>query len=276
MAGRAPTPALPQAVLACRGGLHYKSFAAAAEPAANPASMRRADSVPASQAIREKKTAERAKPPTSLVELAYKELERQIVTAELAPGDWITESEIGGRLGISRTPVREAIRRLARAKLIEIEPRRGLRITAINVFDQLTLLRFRRVVEHFITREVARRANDEDRQTFLALADEMERSSNAGNYAEHYRIDLDYKLLLLKCVHNEYAATAIEPLWAASRRFAWVTRHNRDIPRVGRLTAAMMRAIAAGDLRKTASATTAFIDCLEMLARRKLREDDAR
>ena len=229
-----------------------------------------------SQATRDRKTAQRSKPATSLVELAYKELEKQIVTAQLAPGDWITESQVAAKLGISRTPVREAIQRLARAKLVEIEPRRGLRITSINVFDQLTLLRFRRVVEHFITREVARRAMDEDREIFLALSEEMERSSSAASYAEHYRVDLEYKLHLLKCVRNEYATTAIEPLWAASRRFAWVTRHNRDIPRVGRLTADMMRAIAGGDLRKTAAATTAFLDCLEALARRKLKEDDAR
>lgn len=232
--------------------------------------------MPANQASRERKTAQNAKPTTSLVEMAYKELERQIVTAQLAPGDWITESEIGARLGISRTPVREAIQRLARAKLVEIEPRRGLRITTVNVFDQLSLLRFRRTIEHFITREVAKRASDEDRQVLIALADEMERASTAGSYAEHYRVDLEYKLLLLKCVRNDYAATAIEPLWAASRRFAWVTRHNRDIPKVGRLTAIMMRAIASGESRKTAAATTAFIDCLEMLARRKLKEDDER
>jgi len=232
--------------------------------------------VTVSQATRDRRTAQRSKPTTSLVELAYKELEKQIVTAELAPGDWITESQIAAKLGISRTPVREAIQRLARAKLVEIEPRRGLRITSINVFDQLALLRFRRVVEYFITREVARRASAEDREVFLALSEEMERSSSAGNYAEHYRVDLEYKLQLLKCVRNEYAATAIEPLWAASRRFAWVTRHNRDIPKVGRLTADMMRAIAGGDLRKTATATTAFLDCLEALARRKLKEDDTR
>lgn len=228
-----------------------------------------------SQATRDRRTAQRSKPATSLVELAYKELEKQIVTAQLAPGDWITESQIATKLGISRTPVREAIQRLARAKLVEIEPRRGLRITSINVFDQLTLLRFRRVVEHFITREVARRATEEDREIFMALAEEMDRSGSAGNYAEHYRVDLEYKLQLLKCVRNEYAATAIEPLWAASRRFAWVTRHNRDIPKVGRLTADMMRAIASGDLRGTAAATTAFLDCLEALARRKLKEDDS-
>jgi len=232
--------------------------------------------VTVSQATRDRRPAQRPKPTTSLVELAYKELEKQIVTAQLAPGDWITESQIAAKLGISRTLVREAIQRLARAKLVEIEPRRGLRITSINVFDQLTLLRFRRVVEHFITREVARRASAEDREVFLALSEDMELSSSAGNYAEHYRVDLEYKLQLLKCVRNEYAATAIEPLWAASRRFAWVTRHNRDIPKVGRLTAEMMRAVAGGDLRKTAAATTAFLDCLEALARRKLKEDETR
>ncbi|MHA6642748.1 GntR family transcriptional regulator [Mesorhizobium sp. A623] len=209
----------------------------------------------------------------SLGEKAYVELERRIVTAELEPGTWITEASIGEQLGISRTPIREAVRRLARAKLVEIEPRRGLKITPINVFDQLSLLRFRRPVENFMTREAARNADDEERAYFSELAVAMEQSASGMNLEHHYEIDQDYKRQLVKCAKNEYATSALEPLWAASRRFAWVTRRTRDIPAVAHVTAATMQAIASGDLVKTASATTAFINYLEAQARRSLKED---
>jgi DNA-binding GntR family transcriptional regulator len=205
-----------------------------------------------------------------LGEQAYKTLEKKIITTELAPGDWLTETEISAALNISRTPVREALQRLSRAGLVEIIPRRGLRVTPINVSDQIALLAFRRVVECFITTNAARAATPEERMHFRRLASEMQKTSRQADFAEHYRVDLEFKLHLLRCVRNEYAAQAIEPLWAASRRFAWVMRHSRDIPRVARLTAKVMRAVASGDVSATSEATMAFIDCLEDLARSQL------
>ncbi len=205
-----------------------------------------------------------------LGEQAYKALERKIITTELAPGDWLTETEISAALSISRTPVREALQRLSRAGLVEIIPRRGLRVTPINVSDQIALLAFRRVVECFITTNAARMATPEERMHFRRLANEMQKTSRQAEFAEHYRVDLEFKFHLLRCVRNEYAAQAIEPLWAASRRFAWVMRHSRDIPRVARLTAKVMRAVASGDIDATADATIAFVDCLEDLARNQL------
>lgn len=206
----------------------------------------------------------------SLGERAYKTLEQKIVTGELEPGHWFTESGIGALLGISRTPVREALQRLSRTGLVEIVPRRGFRITTINAFDQLALLAFRRNVERFITTTVARTATEGERQIFKRLAVEMGKTARPGRFAEHYRVDLEYKLHLLRCLRNDYAAHAVEPLWAASRRFAWMTRHSRDIPTVARLTANVIRAVASGDVKATDTATVAFMDFLEELARSQL------
>jgi DNA-binding GntR family transcriptional regulator len=201
---------------------------------------------------------------------AYKELERLIVTLALAPGDWVTESSLSERLGVSRTPIREALQRLARARLVEIVPRRGLRITRVRVEDQLALLEFRREVERFLTVQAAKRSSVGDRERFREMAKEMDGCSLTRDEAEHYRIDLDYKLLLVGTAGNEHASEAVAPLWASSRRFSWVTRASRDIALSSTLTAQVMRAIVDGDVVRTASTTDAYMNALEELARKSL------
>ncbi|HZD26942.1 MAG TPA: GntR family transcriptional regulator, partial [Alphaproteobacteria bacterium] len=63
-------------------------------------------------------------PRASLAHQAYLALEQRIVTGRLAPGLWLTEAEIGQQLGLGRTPVREALQRLALEHMVEIVPRR--------------------------------------------------------------------------------------------------------------------------------------------------------
>ena len=205
-----------------------------------------------------------------LADWAYKELERLIVTASLAPGEWVTESDLGLRLGLSRTPIREALQRLARARLLEIVPRRGLRITGVRVEEQLALLEFRREVERFLAVRAAERATTAERDRFRALAGEMEGCARSRDEAEHYRVDLEYKLLLVQAAGNEHAGEAIAPLWASSRRFSWVTRASRNIALSSTLTAAVMHAIADGDAALAARANDVYMDALEQLARGSL------
>ena len=83
-------------------------------------------------------------PAQSLTDRAYAEIEELIVTLRLAPGTPVSEAELMARLGIGRTPIREALQRLARERLVEIYPRRGNFVTDINVAGQLRLLETRR------------------------------------------------------------------------------------------------------------------------------------
>ena len=70
---------------------------------------------------------------TSLADKAYHEIRGLIVSLELAPGALIDERELIGRLEIGRTPVREALRRLAHERLVEVYPRRGMFVTGVDV-----------------------------------------------------------------------------------------------------------------------------------------------
>lgn len=85
-------------------------------------------------------------PPRSHVEKAYQALKRMVLGNELGPGTQLLELEVAARLGMSRTPVREAMIRLSRDGLVEIRPRHGMRVLPISaddmreIYDVLTAL----------------------------------------------------------------------------------------------------------------------------------------
>src|SRR5579864_6231704 len=110
----------------------------------------------------------------SLTERAYRALEELIVTLQLAPGTVVSEASLAQRLGIGRTPIREALQLLAREKLVVIRPRRGIVVAEENLTAQLRLLELRREVERLLARAAARRATAEQRQRFVEIAQGME------------------------------------------------------------------------------------------------------
>ena len=83
----------------------------------------------------------------SLTERAYRALEEAIVTLALQPGEVVSEAQLSARLGIGRTPIREALQRLARERLVRILPRRGIVVAVVDVREQLRLLEVRREIE---------------------------------------------------------------------------------------------------------------------------------
>lgn len=101
---------------------------------------------------------------------AYRRLEEMIVTPELGPGEVVSEASLGRQLGIGTTPIREALQRLSREYLVQILPRRGVVVTAIDVRLQSQVLETRRALDRVIVRSAARRAAAAERQGFAALA----------------------------------------------------------------------------------------------------------
>lgn len=102
-------------------------------------------------------------PPRTLNEEAYRRIEELIVTLELAPGSVVSEATLGDRIGIGTTPIREALQRLAREHLVQILPRRGVIVTAVDVGQQLRVLETRRELDRLIARAAATRATPAER-----------------------------------------------------------------------------------------------------------------
>jgi DNA-binding GntR family transcriptional regulator len=85
--------------------------------------------------------------PPSLVQLAAEELRRMILAGELAPGERLIEERLTEHLGISRPPLREAMRTLQHEGLIDLQPRRGATVTRLSDDDVFEILTLRSAVE---------------------------------------------------------------------------------------------------------------------------------
>jgi len=198
---------------------------------------------------------------TTLTAQAYERLEELIVRLELAPNSLISEHALGKHLGVGRTPIREALQRLAREGLVIILPRRGMFVAPIDIGAQMRLIEVRRRIEELLAGGAARRANAEERRAFQNLADDMERAAQQTNDLTFMRLDREFNTLLTVACRNEFAAAAIGLFAGLSRRF-WFFNYKRfaSLPTVARLHAAVARAVARGDDKAARTASNALMD----------------
>ncbi|MFV0278236.1 MAG: GntR family transcriptional regulator [Parahaliea sp.] len=204
----------------------------------------------------------------SKTDQAYRLLEEKIVTMALAPGMLVSEAEVALELGLGRTPVREALQRLAVEHLVEIMPRRGIRVAEINVAKQLRLLEVRRVLETLAVGLAARRASPAVRADFAELAERMETAGSDSDYLAFLRLDRDFDALVLDAAGNEFTAAILQQLHGLSRRF-WhhYYRREEDLQLVTRLHSAIARAVSAGDEAAAVSAASAHMDYIYSFTR---------
>ncbi len=204
----------------------------------------------------------------SLTALAYRELEEQIVTLKIPPGTVVSEATLSQRLGIGRTPIREALWRLARERLVTIIPHRGIIVSEINIKTQLRLLELRREVERLVASRAAKRADASERRRLEEIADGMERAAADNDDTAFMRLDREFNELSVSASRNEFAASAMTLMQGLSRRF-WYLHYKEaaDLPLAARLHAEAARAIARGEAEAAGRAADRLIDYIEDFAR---------
>jgi DNA-binding GntR family transcriptional regulator len=191
-----------------------------------------------------------------------------IVTLKLLPGAAISETALSQTLGIGRTPIREALQRLARESLVAIFPRRGIFVAEINLKKQLRLLEVRRELERLIARSAARRATDAERAGLSELADRFEAAAKVNDDVAFLRTDREFNTLCSVASHNEFAALAMGLMHSLSRRF-WYIHYKQaaDMPLTAKLHANIARAIAVGDEERAAKASDKLLDAIDKFTR---------
>ena len=208
---------------------------------------------------------------TSLVDQIYFWLESKIVTLELPPGALLSELVIGREFGVSRTPVGEALQRLAREGLVTILPRRGIVVTEISVSEQVRLLEFRREIAKFVARTGAKRANAQEREALRRVAKAFVQAADQKDDDALLAADKEFHDLFAACAHNNFAIGAMGPLDSLSRRFFYAHKlHVGNIGKSARLHADIALAIAAGDAQAAEGAANAMADYLDEFARSTL------
>lgn len=212
------------------------------------------------------------KPMGMLSEQAYSKLFSMIVNLELAPGEALSEQELSKRLGIGRTPIREALRNLVREGLVTSYPSRGLVITEISQSNQLRLLEVRRELDRLMMRLSAERATPAEREAFADIAAAM-RASMEGekDYEAFMQLDESFNRLVLKASKNEFAAKSMALMMGLWSRF-WNAYYEvvADVPLVARLHAEIADAIVAKDPEEAAAASDRLIDYIMDFTRRTL------
>ncbi len=197
----------------------------------------------------------------SLTDQAYTQLEELIVTVQLKPGAVLSESALAAQLGIGRTPIREALHRLAREGLVVILPRRGILVSEINVHSQLRLLEVRRKIEEVMVTAAAKRASGEERETFREIAEGMLACADRGDDMAFIRYDDQFNHLVAESCRNEFAAKAIGLMAGLSRRFWFVhNMQSADLDLVARRHADVALAIAGGDVDESVAANERLMD----------------
>ncbi len=201
---------------------------------------------------------------------AYDLIEEMIVTLKLKPGSIISESELMNETGIGRTPVREALLRLASEHLVEMRPRKGIIVTEINITDQLALLETRRALERIVISKSARRATPEQRKRLSEFAAQIVSAAVDGNLNSFIHIDHEFDHILAEACRNPFAAEACSPLRAHCRRFWYRYHHDEDLTQSAKLHSDIMIAIAENDEQKAMLASDELMDYLEKLTRESI------
>jgi DNA-binding GntR family transcriptional regulator len=204
----------------------------------------------------------------TLTERAYRLIEEQIVTLRLKPGEVLSEQVLSTTFKIGRTPIREALQRLAREGLITILPRKGILVSDINPRNQLLVLEVRREIERLLSRTGAERATEEQRAQLREIAQGMDRAGKANDDIAFMRLDRELNRLMIEASHNDYAARSMKLLQGLSRRFWYMHyREAADLPLCARLHANQARAIAQGAGEAAARASDKLMDYVESFTR---------
>ena len=184
----------------------------------------------------------------SLSDKAYQRIKRAIVTLEMTPGSVIDESELMEQLGMGRTPIREALQRLAREDLVTILPRRGMFVSEIRAQDLRQIFEGRLPLDVACARLAAARAGEEVVVAMEALVEQIPEAcaTNSGRGLIH--IDQQLHDLLLQGCNSKFLADGASWLYALSLRF-WYLAADRMGNMVGSVQehTALVDAIKRGD-----------------------------
>jgi DNA-binding GntR family transcriptional regulator len=207
----------------------------------------------------------------TLTDRAYRLIEELIVTLALPPETILSEQSLAQRLGIGRTPIREALQRLARDGLVVILPRRGILVSQINLKTQMRLLEVRRELERLMARGAAERATPEEIAKFSAIARDMRAASDQADDMTFMRLDRALNELVSQAARNEFAARAMGLMHGLSRRF-WYQHYREagDLPLSARLHADLAEAIARRNADAAGKASDRLIDYIESFARKTI------
>lgn len=197
----------------------------------------------------------------ALYEQVAEQLRKRIFAHELAPGDWIDEQALAAEYGISRTPLREALKVLASEGLVTLKPRRGCYVTEIESRDLDEIFTLMALLEGQAAGDAARRADAGQRASLLALHARLATAASAGDLETFFDINQAFHRRIIEIADNRWLAQMMNDL----RKVIRLSRHHSLFSQ-GRIEQALIEhqalvdALIDGDAERARNAMRAHIE----------------
>ncbi len=163
----------------------------------------------------------------ALADTCYQSIKTAIIEDELKPGTVLQERALAESLNVSRTPVREALQRLAQDGLVEIMPGKGAIVKRFTAEDVREILEIREVLEGLAAGLVAEAVTEEDLNWLERLLAPAEEHLSSGRYMEVHQIDLQFHAFLAAKAGNSRLLTILSMLSDQIRRMTNLSREDR-------------------------------------------------
>ncbi|GAB7067180.1 GntR family transcriptional regulator [Mycobacterium hodleri] len=195
---------------------------------------------------------------------AYEVIRERLVMLDIRPGEPINDDRISSELGFGRTPVREAVKRLERDRLVVAYPRRGTFATAVDLTDLADISEIRKQLEPTAAARAARTASAEARARLEALARSIATIDDGDDPREVLRRDVYVHREIYRASGNPHLEQILITLDGHATRI-WCLFLDRlpDVASHVREHAALLEAIVAGDETAAADLTLAHVTGFE-------------
>lgn len=201
-----------------------------------------------------------------LREIVYEELKMQILKGQIVPGTRMMEVEMAEEMGVSRTPIREAIRKLEKEGLVTIEPRKGAYASQISTKDMVDILEVRQNMEGLAAYYAAIRMTEEQKKKLSEVSEAYNKAVLDNNTPDMIKYDTAFHHLIVEGSGNKMLVHMIEQLQELVLRFRYLYyddfKRAEKMPREHKV---IYEAIVTGDTEKARKAADVHIDRLKKM-----------
>jgi DNA-binding GntR family transcriptional regulator len=196
-----------------------------------------------------------------LRDVVFKTLRQGILTGELKPGERLMEIHLANKLGVSRTPIREAIRKLELEGLVTMIPRRGAEVAQITEKSMRDVLEVRKVLDKLSVELACERITEEEKEKLGEAGQGFEQAVAAGDFANIAKADVVFHDIIVEASRNMRLIQMVNNLAEQMYRYRFeyikdASRHQRIIEEHRQI----YEGIISGDKEAAGAASGTHID----------------
>ena len=209
-----------------------------------------------------------------LRDVVFKTLRQGILTGELKPGERLMEIHLANKLGVSRTPIREAIRKLELEGLVTMIPRRGAEVAQITEKSMKDVLEVRKVLDNLSVELACDRITEEEKELLQNACVDFEDAVKTGDFSMIAKTDVAFHDIIVAATRNIRLSQMVNNL--AEQMYRYRFEYIKDSSQHSRLVQEhkeICSGIVNGDKEKALEAIEAHIDNQEIAVLNQIRID---